>query len=185
MTETSNHVPNGPRALWRRRFWLGGLAAIGLAAAGAGAIVHAQPWDGARQPGFMMNGGPGGMHGPRGDRAFPPSADRIEERADKILYRVDATPDQKAKIHTIIEQAVKDLEAARPAQRPDPDSMRKLLTAAQIDPAAIEKLRTDRQAAMDQMSRIVTKAFTDAAQVLTPEQRTQLAKMRLGHHGPF
>ena len=47
--------------------------------------------------------------------------------------------------------------------------------------AAIEALRARRIAAMDQISRRVTTAMEDAANVLTPDQRVKLAAIDAEH----
>ncbi len=70
-----------------RKLLLAGLSAIALLGATAG-ITHAyaRPHDG------------NGM-----------TAERMEHRADRMLKRVDATPNQLAKVHAIIEAAAKDV----------------------------------------------------------------------------
>ena len=50
-----------------------------------------------------------------------------------------------------------------------------LLTRDRIDPAAIESLRAEQLRLADDASRRFTRALTDAAEVLTPEQRKDLA----------
>jgi len=49
-----------------------------------------------------------------------------------------------------------------------------LLAADTVDPAAIEALRVEQLGKMDAASKRVTQAMTEAAAVLTPEQRRQL-----------
>jgi len=147
-----------------RQFLLGGAAAIALLA-GAASLNHAfaQPHSG----GWSM------------EQGVP--VDRIEHRADHMLKQVNATPDQQAKIHTIIEAAAKDIDPIRKSMSGTRAQMRSLLSAPQIDRAAIETLRAQRIAGMDQISQRMTKSLADAADVLTPDQRLKLAAIEAKH----
>ena len=99
----------------------------------------------------------------------------VEQRVDRMLHGVDATPDQQTKLHAIIEAAVKDLDPIRKDLAGTRAQMTSLLAVPQVDRAAVEKLRTERVAEMDQASKRVTEALLDAADVLTPDQRKKLA----------
>jgi Spy/CpxP family protein refolding chaperone len=103
------------------------------------------------------------------------STERMEHRTDRMLRRVNATAEQQTKIHAIIEAASKDITPIRDSLRGTHEKLRALLAAPQIDTAAIEALRGQRSAAMDQISRRMTSALEDAANVLTPDQRQKLA----------
>ena len=103
------------------------------------------------------------------------STERMGHRADDMLKRVDATPDQLTKVHAIIAATVKDVAPIRATLQAMHDKMRVLLAAPKIDTAAIEALRAQRIAAEDQISRRTTTAIEDAANVLTPDQRVKLA----------
>ena len=156
-----------PRSFRTRKFLLGGAAAITLLA-GAASFTNAF----ARPPhheGWSM------------EQGVP--VDRIEHRADRMLKQVNATADQQAKIHTIIEAAAKDIDPIRKAMSGTRAQMRTLLTAPQIDRTAIETLRAQRIAGMDQISQRMTKALADAADVLTPEQRQKLSTIEAKHDG--
>ena len=62
-----------------------------------------------------------------------------------------------------------------------------LLTAENIDLAAIENIRAERLAAADEVSKKLVAAVSEVSQVLTPDQRSQLAdhlerfKSKRGH----
>ncbi len=141
-----------------RKLLLAGLSAVALLGAAAGA-THA----------FAM---------PHGDGW---SAERMEHRADHMLKRVDATPDQLTKVHAIIEAAAKDVAPIKASLKGTHEKLRALLAAPKLDTAAIEALRAQRVAAMDQISRRMTTAVEDAANVLTPEQRQKLAAIDTEH----
>jgi uncharacterized membrane protein len=59
----------------------------------------------------------------------------------------------------------------------------KLLAQPTIDRNALERVRQTEQQLADQRSRRVTQAFADAADVLTPAQRTVAAEKLAKHHG--
>jgi len=149
------------RRVVRRRLVIGGAAALVLAAGGAAAarawtVHHFHP-----HGGWMST------------QAIP--VDLVEKRIDHVLESVDATPDQQAKLHAIIEAAVKDLDPLRQQLAGTRKEMAALLGQPQLDRAAVEQLRSQRVAEMDQASKRMTQALLDAADVLTPEQRKTLA----------
>jgi protein CpxP len=138
------------------------LAFVGLSPAGA----HAQP---APRPNMPMQ-----QHGPGGD---------IEKRVDRMLKRVNASAEQTTKVHAIVQTAKADIAPMRATLRDSRKQMRTLLGAPQIDPAAIETLRVQESTTRDQISRRVTAAIIEAANLLTPDQRAKLATMG-PQHGP-
>jgi protein CpxP len=144
-----------------RKLLLAGLSAIALLGTAAG-VTHA----------FAM---------PHGDGW---TAERMEHRADHMLKKVDATPDQQAKVKAILEAAAKDVAPFKATMKGSHDKMRALLAAPKIDTAAIEALRAQRIAAQDQISRRMTTAVEGAANVLTPDQRQKLAAIDIerGEH---
>ena len=56
------------------------------------------------------------------------------------------------------------------------EDLTKLLGASSVDRAAVEKLRSERIAEIDQVSQKMTAALVEAAEVLTPEQRAKLVE---------
>jgi protein CpxP len=140
-----------------RALLLAGFAALPLLGA-ASIVAQAQPAPGAQ------------MH-------CPGHGEGIEQRVDNMLKRANATPDQTTKVHAIVQAAKTDIEPMRAAMRDSHKQMRTLLGAPQIDAAAIETLRAKESATRDQMSRRVSAATIEAANVLTPDQRAKLATM--------
>ena len=63
------------------------------------------------------------------------------------------------------------------------DAIVAAFTANTVDRAAVEKLRLQVTALVDQGSQVFSKGLLDAAQVLTPEQRQTLAKFIQEQHG--
>jgi Spy/CpxP family protein refolding chaperone len=155
----------------RRRFFRRAAIAtlIGGLAAGAGFKAWA-------------HGGHRGWHGGEGF-----SEERVERMVKHFGVEVDATPEQKAKLTEIATAAAKELQPLREKAREARKHAMELLAAPAVDRGAIERLRTEQMQAADAASKRLTQALADVAEVLTPEQRKQLAerlqKRRGWRHG--
>lgn len=130
----------------------------------------------------------GGHHGhDRGAMMDPAKMDeRIESMAKRMLSRVEATDEQRAKVSAIAKQAATDLRGLREKQRAVRAKGVELLSAPTVDRAAIESLRSEQMKLADDASKRVSLALADTADVLTPEQRAKLAqamKERQGRWG--
>lgn len=179
--DQDNHDTNAagkpaPRR-WGRNLLIGGavvlaLAGTGLAVAGAGDFGRG-----------MGMGGPG-WHG-MGDRPMHAAMGGFAERRfDRMMEGIDATPEQADKIRDIVDAARDDLAPMFGDMRDSREKVAALLSAPTIDRAAVEQLRAERVAALDEASKKAAAALVDAAEVLTPEQRAELAahfKERKGH----
>ena len=120
----------------------------------------------------------GGHHGrDRGAMADPAKMDeRIESMVKRMLSRVDATDEQRAKVSAIAKQAGADLRGLREKQQSLRAKGLELLGAPTVDRAAIEGLRAEQMKLADEASKRVSLALADTADVLTPEQRAKLAQ---------
>lgn len=96
--------------------------------------------------------------------------------SERMLDRVQATPEQKVRIREIMMAARKDLQAQRHEGKALREQGMKLLTQPDIDPKAVEDLRAQAMARHDAASKRMTQAMVDASQVLTPAQRQQIAQ---------
>jgi periplasmic protein CpxP/Spy len=163
MSETSpNQGPQPvPYRAPRRRRWLFavmiGLAGLFGFAAGK---VHSSPW-------FHW-----GHHHPfdAGEVTF-----FVQHRIGHALSRVDATQDQRDKINAIAKAAITDIVAMRKDHDARREQALALFKADTIDRNALEALRAERLSAGDAASKRIVQAVADAAEVLKPEQRRQLA----------
>lgn len=141
---------------------VGGAALSALAA-------HAQP---------MQPGGPGSHEGHRSHMmgGHHGGGDMGMKMSGRMLELVKATPEQRAQIQKIMDGARTDMQARREAGQ----SLRAELMAAMaqpnIDAGAVEQIRQKMLAQHDQASKRRMQAVVDAARVLTPEQRKQLAE---------
>jgi Spy/CpxP family protein refolding chaperone len=146
-----------PRRRWFRRIALG--SALAIVAAGIGWKIGAH------------------HHGWHNHRAIDP--ERMDARLERMLgrfySRIDATEAQKQKLGPIVKTAVKDLLPARDRLRATRRQAVELLNAETVDRAAIERLRAEQLRLADDASKRLTQAIGDAAEVLTPAQRKDLA----------
>ena len=94
---------------------------------------------------------------------------------DRMLTRVDATDEQRSKIRDISRAARNDVEKLTDVLQPLRKSAVEALSAPTIDRDAVEGVRTQLSGVTDQISKRVTTAMLDIAQVLTPEQRAKVA----------
>jgi periplasmic protein CpxP/Spy len=167
-------VPPTPSASasWRQPSRLK-IAALVLVSAFAGAAASgaARHWHGHHGMGFMSG---------------PIDAAEVDRRVDwmtgHLARDVNASDAQREKLAAIAKTAAKDLLPMRETMRDARKQARELLGQPAIDRAAIEKLRADQLGNFDAMSKRLSTALGDAAEVLTPEQRKELAK-RLPPHG--
>lgn len=112
------------------------------------------------------------MHGP----IDPATAGKRAERAMRHLaIEVDATPEQTQKLVAIAQSAVRDLLPLREQLVAGRGEIRDALLATSVDRNVIEKMRTDKLALIDQATRRMTQALAEASEILSPEQRRQLA----------
>ena len=119
-------------------------------------------------------------HGP----IDPADLDRHVERMLKHFYvEIDATDEQRRRLEPIVKQAAKDLLPMREQLHAGRREAIELLTQERLDPAALEALRAKKIALADEASRRVTRAIAEAAEVLTPAQRKELAAHVARRHG--
>ncbi len=145
----------------KRRLIVGAIAA-GVVVVGVG-VAASQPWGG--------HGFGGGMGGGLGGTFMNM---RAEWGVNRMLDRLDATPEQKEKVTAIVKKALTDIEPMRNGRTAFRDDAAKLLKADKVDRAELEKLRVKHLAQADAASKQITQAVADAADVLSPKQRAEL-----------
>jgi protein CpxP len=146
--------------------------AIALIAGLAGAVTTQ-----AMSHGGFGHGGwhHGGFMGAPVDPAW------IEESADRavrhLAVEIDATAEQQEKLRTIVKGALDDLLPLRSEAREAHQQLHELFTQPTFGRAEIERFRTGQMEKWDTASRRMAEALADAAEILTPEQRSKLGEL--------
>lgn len=126
-----------------------------------------------RDRGMRQDNDGHGMRGGFSGMMFPGA---IERRVNRVLGAVDASTEQKQKVRSILEAAANDLYPIRQKRMENRKQIGEALTAATIDRAKIESLRTDQIKLADAASKRMTDAIAESAEVLTPGQRAELGR---------
>ena len=138
-------------------------AAVAMAGLASQAALAAPPDGPMGGPGMHHRmGGPGGM-GMEG------------RHMGRMLDLVNATPDQRSQIKTIMDAAHKDLQALHENGRKLHEQSLAVFTQPNVDARAAETVRQQMLAQHDAASKRMMQAMLDASKVLTPEQRKLLA----------
>jgi periplasmic protein CpxP/Spy len=156
--EIENTRPNRTRG----RRWLV-VTGLGLVLVGAAGLALA---GGATHLGLLGHCGHAGL-----------MRDFIAFRIDRALDKVNATPEQKTKIRAILENAHAQHDARVAECQKLHDQVVTALTADTVDRASLEQTRKEAMTFLDQGSTQLVDAVANAAGVLTPEQRRQLAEL--------
>jgi len=171
-TDTTSHDTHIATSRPRRRAWLLLIPALAVLriTGGTYTAAHAQTAEAA-------DAGPSGGFGAR--------------RLERLLDKVGATASQRGQIEAIWAGLRPQLKSLHEQERSIHQQMRAALTAAAIDPSAVESLRQQGMSVANQMSSTFTQGLVRTAQVLTPAQRTTaaaaIAQARARfhqHHGP-
>lgn len=151
----------------RRRKWLF-LSVIILTSAIAGGVITVMA-----QCYIIKHHSHKFIHGPIDQKTAEKRAEWI---ANRVAKKVNATPEQKAKLITVSKSLATDLLPFREKLKATRGQIRDLLTQDKIDSAKIEEFRAEKLALMDTISKRVTSAITEVAEVLTQEQRKKISK---------
>lgn len=106
---------------------------------------------------------------------MPDSAEHIARLPEHINAEAGTTPQQKARIDALLEQARRDFEPVHAQMKEDHELAIALLTEDRVDRAELETLRQNHLRMADQASMRATRLVADIADVLTPAQRKALA----------
>jgi Spy/CpxP family protein refolding chaperone len=113
---------------------------------------------------------------------------RMARMVERVFTRVGASEQQKAKAREIVKASSAEMASLQKDHEGGRQEMIALLSADTIDRDRLEQHRVAHHAQMEQMSKAMTRTLADLAEVLTPEQRREAAKMfahmrEEGRHG--
>ena len=104
------------------------------------------------------------------------------EHLNAMLTQAGASDAQKKQIEGILRPAFEEMKAAHETHATVFKQFHESLMSPSIDRARLEALRADEIKSLDEASKRVVTAITDAAEVLSPEQRAALATQIQEHH---
>ena len=120
----------------------------------------------------------GGRHG--GWRHSEMSAEEMDKHVERMVkhlaIEIDATDAQEERLIVLAKALVADVRPVRKDMHDAGMEIGRILTAPTIDREALETLRSQRMAQVDSISKNLTTALADAAEVLTAEQRRIVAE---------
>jgi Spy/CpxP family protein refolding chaperone len=124
--------------------------------------------------------GRGGMHGWHGGGPFSGGAfltpGRVERMVDRLAWAVDASSEQKQKLAAIAQRTADETRGLRERHLDLRNQVRDVLAAPTVDRGKLEALRAEHLKLAEEASHKITTALGDAAEVLTPAQRADLAR---------
>jgi periplasmic protein CpxP/Spy len=109
----------------------------------------------------------------------------IDQRVSRLVKAVDGTPEQKDRLVKLAQTAMADMQPLRAQHMAARKKGMELLAGSAIDRNALERLRQEQITLADTISKRTVQHMADAAEVLTPAQRSKLAehmRERGAHH---
>ena len=120
-----------------------------------------------------------GRHGPDPERA----KDHMQYAAGWMLRRLDVAEDAQERIQSRLDSAFDELMPLIQAHKGSRDSwLEAMLGADEVDREGLEAQRRDTLDAADRATQIISDAFADIAEELTPEQRSKIAEKIRSRH---
>ncbi len=158
---------------------------------GVQALANSKTYEHMKVNAGFSSGWHGGDHKRFADWSDADIEARIERMVKHVAIEIDATQEQQEKITALATAVAKDLKPVHDRLRATGKELHDLLLADTIDRAALERLRAERLADAERISKNLVGALADVAEVLSPEQRKalderidQFRSMHRGrHHG--
>jgi Spy/CpxP family protein refolding chaperone len=120
-----------------------------------------------------------GGHGPM--MAGRSTEDHLEHM-QALLTKIGASEAQKTQIEAILKPAIDDMKSTHDAHFAAFKQFHEAISAPSIDRAQLETLRASQVKLLDEASKRLVIAISDAAEVLSPDQRAALAQEIEKHH---
>jgi periplasmic protein CpxP/Spy len=147
----------------RRRFAAAAIVVSALVAVG-GTLAYAH-----------SNGGPHGAMSRHSTASH-------HEHLQAMLTKAGASEAQKSQIEAILKPAFEEMKVAHESHSAAFKQFHEAITAPSIDRARLEALRAGQLKSLDEASKRLVTAISDAAEVLSPDQRAALAAEIEKHH---
>ena len=109
---------------------------------------------------------------------------RMEKMSNRLIDHVDASPAQGEQIKAIVNSYAPRLQATRTGHLDNRSAFTRALTEPTVDRSELETVRQSEFALLNSNSQELVQMIADIADVLTPEQRQELAshvKERFNH----
>jgi periplasmic protein CpxP/Spy len=117
-----------------------------------------------------------GGHGCSGRELTPEEMrERMQDGAERVLDRVDATDAQRTAIAALVDELVPEAVSHQKAKRELAKQLHTALAADKVDNAELERIRVAGVVLLEDASKKLTKSLGQASEILTPEQRQELA----------
>ena len=124
--------------------------------------------------GHGRKGGRMGHHGGFSKMSDEEIEAKITRMVKHVAIEIDATTDQQEKITALVTAVAKDIKPLRDQMHAAGKEIHDILSADTIDRVALEKIRSERLAEADRISKNLVNAVADVAEILTVEQRKVL-----------
>ena len=121
-----------------------------------------------------MSGEHGGQHKGFADLSDADIEAQIERIVKHAAIEIDATQEQQEKITARVTAVAKDMKPVHDRMRATGKEIHELLLANTIDRAALERLRAERLADAERISKDLVSTLADVAEILSLEQRQVL-----------
>ncbi len=167
-------------------------AAIALGGAfGVQAFANSNTYGHMKLYAAYKGGGHGGHHKGFAELSDADIKAQIVRIVKHAAIEIDATAEQQEKITALLVAVAKDLKPLHGEMRAAGQKIHAMLLAETIDRTALEKLRAERLAEAERISKDLVGALADVAEILSPEQRKlldeRIAEFRFlrrgGHRG--
>lgn len=153
-----------------------GAAIVGLVGGGIATSAMGHGGFGPRHGGWGHHGGGWGHHRMHGPVNPEQAKEHAAHMAERFAWHVDANDEQKKKLTAIAQSLATDMLPLHQKMQEARKRGVELLRQPTVDRAAVEAFRTEQMASADAASKRLAQALTEAAEVLTPEQRGKLAR---------
>ena len=105
----------------------------------------------------------------------------VSAALDEALDQAQVTPEQRATIHAARDRVFATVEGVREGRGQHLEEGLRLFEADQVDPAQVEALHREAEAARERVRAAVHEAIVEAHDVLTPVQRKAVADYVRAH----